>query len=254
MKFISLRDTHHQIVITVDATQYTVSIEENGVIKKTRVKPFVAAILYALFHAHPQPVGYEVLEKIFHRYYVMVPDVTRMHRKISDIRHCLESIHPCLKDVIHNTRNLGYSLPLWFTAIGSQSEGVVLSFSNPQVEQAVATLETLVHQSIEVTSQASVIRQSWGWVIDRDPFISFLSHAIPLFTQCQDTIFKELRLHNEDFLALRIQYLLAKLKTYIGLARISQYPISETQWYDWFEIEVDKLFQDVRKVIKLAEN
>lgn len=60
-------------------------------------------------------------------------------------------------------------------------------------------------------------------------------------------------LHEADFTALRIGYLLAKLKTYVGLARISEYPISEAQWLDWFIQESAMLFEELKTHLKLAE-
>jgi hypothetical protein len=61
-------------------------------------------------------------------------------------------------------------------------------------------------------------------------------------------------MHEADFIFLRIQYLLAKLKTYVGLARISEYAISHAQWLDWFKSEIYALFEDLKKTIKEAEN
>ncbi len=68
------------------------------------------------------------------------------------------------------------------------------------------------------------------------------------------TILKEIRAHEADFTGLRISYFLAKLKTYVGLARISEYPISEVQWLDWFKQEVWMLFEDLKKLIRFAES
>ena len=67
-------------------------------------------------------------------------------------------------------------------------------------------------------------------------------------------ILQEIRVHQADFTGLRVGYLLAKLKTYVGLARISKYPISETQWLDWFKQEVWMLFEDLKSVVRSAEN
>jgi hypothetical protein len=64
---------------------------------------------------------------------------------------------------------------------------------------------------------------------------------------------KEIHTHESDFFGIRIQYLLSKLRTYIGLARISEYPITKVQWLDWFEQEVWVLFDDLQKAIKSTE-
>jgi hypothetical protein len=56
------------------------------------------------------------------------------------------------------------------------------------------------------------------------------------------------------FVFLRIQYLLAKLKTYVGFARISAYAISQAQWLDWFKSEIYTLLDDLKNTIKESEN
>ena len=61
-------------------------------------------------------------------------------------------------------------------------------------------------------------------------------------------------MHEADFTGIRVQYLLAKLRTYAGVARISEYPISEAQWTDWFTQEVWMLFDDLQKQVKLVES
>ncbi len=95
---------------------------------------------------------------------------------------------------------------------------------------------------------------SQGYVIDRDPVRALLVEKIMLFNQASDGILREIRVAEADFTGIRVQYLLAKLRTYVGMTRISEYPISEVQWLDWFTQEVWMLFDDLQKLIKLAES
>ena len=105
-----------------------------------------------------------------------------------------------------------------------------------------------------MTAQSKVVQHPQGYVINRDPVRQALVEKISVFNACEKIIVKEICVHEADFMGLRLAYLLAKLKTYVGLARISEYPISETQWLDWFKQEVWLLFDALKKAIRLAES
>ncbi|WP_316353589.1 hypothetical protein [Candidatus Trichorickettsia mobilis] len=91
-------------------------------------------------------------------------------------------------------------------------------------------------------------------MINRGSVRHILVEKISTFNECEKTILKEIRAHEADFTTLRINYLLAKLKTYVGMVRISEYPISEAQWLDWFKQEVWMLFEELKKLIRFAES
>ncbi len=99
-----------------------------------------------------------------------------------------------------------------------------------------------------------MVKKSQGYVINRESIKAILVEKITIFNNCEQIIIEQICAHEADFIAIRVQYLLAKLRTYIGLTRISEYPISEAQWLDWFKQEIWLVFDDLNKILKLAEN
>jgi hypothetical protein len=255
MKFISLIDTNNQNIVTIDADSFVLRIEIDGIPRESRIKPFMASILYELFKGHPNPLPYDKIIEILKEYGLIISDLTRMHRKLSEIRQIIQKLHPSLGELVLNTRGVGYTLPLRFKnlhQLGNQPDNT--KFANSKITKAVQTLEALISDSIAMTSENKVIKHAAGYVINCDPVRHILIEKIAAFNECEKTILKEIRAHEADFTGLRISYFLAKLKTYVGLARISEYPISEVQWLDWFKQEVWMLFEDLKKLIRFAES
>jgi len=254
MNFISLIDTKNQNIITIDADSFVLRIETDGITRESRIKPFIASILYRLFKDHPNPLSYDKIIEILKHHDLIISDLTRMHRKVSEIRQTIQRLHPSSGEIVINTRGVGYTLPLRLKNLHQQQNltGAV-KFASPDITQAVQTLEGLINDSIAVISECKVIKHDQGYVINRDPVLHIIIERITAFNECEKTILKEIRSHEADFTGLRISYLLAKLKTYVGLARISEYPISEAQWIDWFQQEVWLLFEELKKLIRFAE-
>lgn len=255
MKFISLIDNNNQNIVTIDADSFVFRIEIDCIPRESRIKPFMASVLYELFKGHPSPLPYEKIVEIFKKHGLIISDLTRMHRKLSEMRQIIRKLHPSLGDIILNTRGVGYTLPLRLKnlhQLGKQQDNT--KFTNSKITKSVQTLEALISDSIAMTSENKVIKHSAGYVINRDPVRHILIDKIAAFNECEKTILKEIRTHEADFTGLRISYLLAKLRTYVGMARISEYPISEAQWLDWFKQEVWALFEDLKKLIRLAES
>ena len=59
-----------------------------------------------------------------------------------------------------------------------------------------------------------------------------------------------LKFHEADFLRIRIEFTLSKLKTYIGLARVSEFSITKKQWLEWHEHEVHRVFEEFVFLLK----
>ena len=59
MKFISLIDTNNQNIVTIDADSFVFRIEIDSIPRESRIKPFMASILYELFKNHPNPLPYD---------------------------------------------------------------------------------------------------------------------------------------------------------------------------------------------------
>ena len=254
MKFISLIDSSNQNIITIDTDSLILRLEIDGIPREIRLKQFMSSILYELFNKHPNPLSYDKIIEILKENNLIISDFTRMHRKLSEIRRFIQKLHPSLGELILNTRGVGYSLPLRLKNL-YQSTNLKdnIKFISQKITKAVEALEALINDSIDITSQNKIIKHSQGYVINRNPVIDILVGKISIFNEYEKNILKEIHLHEADFTYLRINYLLAKLKTYIGLARISQYPISQSQWLDWFKQEVWMLFEEIKNLISLAE-
>ena len=47
--------------------------------------------------------------------------------------------------------------------------------------------------------------------------------------------------------------MLAKLTTYLGLARVSEFSITKEQWLEWYEIELRQILNEIVDTIKKIE-
>lgn len=251
-KFISLIDTKTSNIITIDASAYIIKLEIDGTIYETRLKGFASEILYELFACHPKPLEYVKIEKCLNEYNLIVTDLTRMHRKLSEIRSSLQEFHPSLKSLIINTRGIGYSLPLHLRHLYSTAESKV-KFRNAKISDALKLIYNLIQDAIHLTSQSRIIKHSLGFITDRNSYKEILVEKIKIFNNLSDTLIEETHMHEAEFMAIRLKYLLTKLQTYIALARISEYAISEKEWLNWFSQEVLMLFEELQKLLKNIE-
>jgi hypothetical protein len=254
MRFISVIDSISKHIISLDADAFILRLdnpEKN--VGQTRLKPYESEILYVLLIGHPRSLSYADITQVLKQNGLVITDETRIHRKLSQLRSFLENFHPLFKEFILNTRGIGYSLPLRIKNIHGLYDGPS-KFKNAKTTQNILLLQTLIKESVELTTQHKIIPHDQGWITDRSDIKALLSEKIAIFNACESEILKELRVHEADFIMIRAQYLLAKLRTYIGLARISDYAISKNQWDDWFEQEAGDVFEDLRKLIKLAED
>ncbi len=255
MKFISLIDAKNQNIVTIDVNNFLLRLEIDGNCIDTRLKPYMASVLYQLFSNHPTPLSYDCIIKILKEYNLIINDSTRMHRKLSEIRQFILNFHPSLDGYLLNIRGIGYSLPLRLKNLHKMSDTQAnTKFKNVKLTNLINILYELINDSITITIECKVIKYDQGYIINRSIIADVLIKNIDIFDECKASILKEIPLHAVDFKMLRITYILAKLRTYIGLARISEYPISETQWLDWFTQEIWFLFEELKRLIKSIEN
>jgi hypothetical protein len=248
MKFVSFINLKTQKIVSVNATSYLVSAEADGEIKELRLPSWGAEFLYILFKRHPHILSYPEILKIFQSHRLSIADTTCMHRKISEIRKTLTALG--LGDLILNSRGAGYLLPLEFKNIDSLQKRHKIEFRNKDIEKAVQKIELLVQSAIEVTSQCEIVQSPDGYIMNRNPMKEVIASNLEIFDKCVSMMIKESQLHNADFMLLRLQYILAKLKTYIGLARIFEYSISQNQWQEWFKTEIYQMLEDVEMLLK----
>ncbi|MBM4211837.1 MAG: winged helix-turn-helix domain-containing protein [Gammaproteobacteria bacterium] len=154
MKFISLIDTSNQNIITIDGDSFVLRIEIDGIPRESRIKPFMASILYELFKNHPNPLPYEKIIETLKEYGLIISDLTRMHRKLSEIRQIIQKLHPCFTDLVLNTRGVGYTLPLRFKNLHQlENQPDNTKFANSNITKAAQTLEALINDSIAMTAE-----------------------------------------------------------------------------------------------------
>jgi hypothetical protein len=248
MKFVSLIDLKTQKIVSVNATSNMVSVEADGEILEIRLPPWGAEFLYVLFKKHPNALSYPEILKIFQSHRLSTTDTTCMHRKISEVRKVLDMLN--LEGLILNSRGAGYLLPLDFKNIDSLQKRQKTEFRNKNVEECMQKIEILVQAAIEATSQCEIIQSSDGYIMNRTPVKDAIVNNLEIFDACVANIIHDAQLHSADFKLLRLQYIFAKLKTYVGLARISEYSLSSNQWLEWFKTEIYQTLEDVEQLLK----
>ena len=171
---------------------------------------------------------------------------------ISEIRLFLESFNITLKDYIINSRNIGYHLPLFLKSfdIGNKA---LSSFKDNNLSMLFINITAYIDQSITLTKKCNIIKQPLGYILDRTNISEELCFLLQSFKESQSAILSKLRLHEADFLYIRIQYTLEKLKTYVSLCRISEYSISQHEWNDWFIHETNLITQELKALLELSE-
>lgn len=252
MKFVSMVDIASHNIISIDANAFTLRLEIDGAVRETRLKPYHAAILYSLFTKHPSPLTYEEIIALLKQYNLVVTDLTRMHRKLSEIRGFMNLFHHGLGRLVYNTRGVGYSLPLRLKSLQGVGTASKLQFKNKAIARSVNTVRSLIEAAIKLTAEYKIVPNSSGFISERNLCSQVIAENITIFNKEIAVIMREIRLHEAEFIYIRLEYLLANLRTYVGLARVSEYPISEVQWLDWFSQEVWLLFDSLEKLLKEA--
>ncbi len=237
----------------LDKKSLVFSISSDEIHKETRLKPHFAQILSTLFSEHPRPASYTAITKILKHHQLACPDETRLHRKVSELRVFLAKFHPGLNQLICNTRGIGYSLPLHFKDPKTHELSHNYKISNKKIQDALSCIEAHARESIELSKQCSMIKTDDGFILQRKPVHTNLQYLLEYYEKQKKKIFLELRLHPADFTSIRLEFLLVKLKTYLGLARISQFSITKDQWLEWHATEVIKTLSDLMYHIKQAE-
>ena len=237
----------------LDSKSLVFKISSDEVNKKTRLKPHFAQILSALFAGHPQPASYEEITNILKHYQLACPDETRLNRKVSELRIFLAKFHSGLDHLICNTRGIGYSLPLHFKDPETNELSHNYKISNKKIQDALLCVEEYARESIELSKKCSITKSDDGFVLQRKPVHTNLEHLLENYEKQKKKIYTELRLHPADFIYIRLEFILAKLKTYLGLARISEFSITKDQWLEWHENEIKQALGELIYQVKQAE-
>ena len=237
----------------VDSKALFFQVSSDEFKKETRLKPHFAQILSTLFARHPGLASYEEITNILKHNQLACPDETRLHRKVSELRVFLTKFHPGLDQLICNTRGIGYSLPLHFKDPETNELSHNYKISSKKIQDALSCIEEYARKSIELSTKCSITKIDDGFVLQRKPIHIDLEHLLENYEKQKKKIYTELRLHIADFNYIRLEFLLAKLKTYFGLVRISEFSIAKDQWIQWHEIEMKQTLGELIYQIKQAE-
>lgn len=251
--FRQLYDPRTGVHYFVDSKALIFRISSDEDRRETRLKPHFAQILSALFSEHPVPASYEKITNILKDNQLACPDETRLHRKVSELRVFLEKFYPGLERLICNTRGIGYSLPLHFKDPETTELSRNYKISNKKIQNALSCIEEYARESIELSRKCPIIKADDSFVLQRKPVHINLEHLLQNYEKQKNEIYTELRLHPADFTYIRLEFLLAKLKTYLGLARISEFSITKEKWLEWHETEIKQILGELIYQIKQAE-
>ena len=241
--------THYSI----DSRSLVFKIASDEVNKETRLKAYDVQIVSTLFAKHPEPASYQEIFNILKHHKLACPDETRLHRKISQLRACLAKFHPRIDKIICNIRGVGYGLPLHFKEPEAYGQGHEDSFGNLEIQDAMSCLREYVDESIELSHKCSIMNSESGFVLQRKPVHASLEVLLEQYEKQKNRIHVELRLHKADFITIRLEFIFAKLKTYIGLARMSEFSVTLKQWLDWHKIESMQVIQELVDLIKQSQ-
>lgn len=253
IKSRQLYDAETGVHYYLDTQSLLLKISSDQMHKETRLKPYFAEILALLFAQHPQTVSYAAIMTILARHRLVCPDETRLHRKVSDLRRFLAKLHPGSVHLILNTRGIGYSLPLHFKDPELQANSSPYKISHKKLQDVVVSFEGFAKKSLFLSKQCHIMQLDIGFVLQRSAVHAELEQLLASVDKQKKHLYTELRLHPADFASIRLDFVLAKLKTYLGLARISEFAVSKEQWLEWHEIELKQALGELVCLLRFAE-
>lgn len=250
MSFKQLYDHYTQSVYTIDNNSMSFKLTSEELNLEFRLKPYSAAIIFALFKEHPRPLLYSNLRRILKKSGFSYSDDTRLHRKVSELRSLLTKKSPSMKELIKNTRSLGYSLPIHFKEPTTFETPETKIIKNQNIKNIFIRIQELINLSTELTSKIPIIKNENLYTLKRSLVSNELEKIVAVFNKCQKNLLKELKLHPVDMEHIRLELILSKIKTYIGLSRLSEFSITKEQWIEWHQSESNRLLSDLLDLIK----
>lgn len=251
--FRQLYDPQTSAHYMIDAKALIVKVESDDIRREARLTPFHAAILIGLFSAHPNPLSYTELQKVLTQHRLSCPDDTRLHRKVSELRAFLHTFCEGLTGAIQNARGVGYRLPLHWKDPNALNSGQMQRIKSTPVQTILRNFEGYVADSVRLTEKCRIQQTEEGYVLQRKRVTADIEKMVAAFESQKQRLFQELQLHPADFWQARLELLLAKLKTYLSLARISTYSITREQWLEWHAHETRQLLDDLTSLIQRVE-
>ena len=109
-------------------------------------------------------------------------------------------------------------------------------------------------QRIDESKRCHIIKIDGYFILQRKPVHSEIETLLKAYKSQQSKLHAALRLHPADFLHVRLEFFLAKFKTYLGLARVSEFSVTKEQWLEWHEVEMGQMLNELIEHIKQAEH
>lgn len=250
MSYASLFDPKSRLTIAVDAAQALLTLEEEGQLRQKRLTAPMARVLWALFEAHPRFVTYDACGDILRAHSLHIPDHPRIHRHMSALRRLVTAFDPRLEHLITNQRGAGYALQerLQNRDGFSQDRDSDL-YGDPVLGPTLQDLGALVQEAVALAKTLRIVPHSLGFVLDTSRHTQKISDLLERHTRLYQDLKMTLSLHPHEMMALRLDALMSKLATYIGMARLCAYPITQAQWSQWYTQEVGALLIDIKKCV-----
>jgi hypothetical protein len=101
-----------------------------------------------------------------------------------------------------------------------------------------------------LSKRCNITKADDGFILQRKPAHRELDHLLDHYNKQKKKLYAELRLYPVDLVYIRLEFILAKLKTYLGLARVSEFSITKEQWIEWHEIELRQKLNELIHNIK----
>lgn len=89
------------------------------------------------------------------------------------------------------------------------------------------------------------MQMSNGFFLRRKVVLIEISKLLEAYEEKIKKLFLELQPHPYDIYYMRLEFLLIKFKTYLGLSRMSEFLITKKQWIEWHETEVSNTLNEV---------
>ena len=253
MSYVSLFDALQNLTFGVEGEGALFHLEERGAIRTLRLPRHSARVLEAMFEAHPRTLTYDAIGDILRAHHLHISDNGRIHRHMNELRRRLEAFDGRLKSLLENARGAGYTLCVGLQQLdvlgGNQDADL---FEDADFGTLLKGLHGLITSSIALMGTLRVVPHPLGFVLDREAATSKITNHLTQLETLHGALGAALSLHPHDLIALRLDALVAKLATYVGMARLCAYPISHAQWSLWYTQEIGCVFADIKKCVRFA--
>ena len=114
--------------------------------------------------------------------------------------------------MIHNIRGIGYSPPLRLKDPEKGETTLAPETQEQKLQHFVSILQEYATQSLELSRKCHIIKIDAGFILERKPVHQELETLLSQYEQQITKLHPTLKLHSNDFLMIRLEFTLAKLR------------------------------------------